>query len=97
MPIYEYICTHCKKNFEIFQKITDKPKKRCSECNGNLEKIVSQSSFLLKGSGWYKTDYARKIKKEPEPSSSLPTSKECGGSQCQSSASEQPSSQCAGK
>jgi putative FmdB family regulatory protein len=97
MPIYEYICTRCKKNFEIFQKITDKPKKRCGECNGNLEKIVSQSSFLLKGSGWYKTDYAKKIKKEPEPSNSLPTSKECSGGQCQSSASTQPSSQRAGK
>ena len=89
MPIYEYRCTHCKKNFEIFQKITEKPKKRCGVCNGKLEKIVSQSSFLLKGTGWYKTDYARKATKEAEAS--------CPGDPCQSSKSKEPSSQCASK
>lgn len=82
MPIYEYSCTHCKKNFEIFQKITDKPRKRCSVCHGKLEKIVSQSSFLLKGAGWYKTQ-------KSEGS--------CPGGQCQSPKPQEPSSQCASK
>lgn len=59
MPIYEYNCKSCGKHFEIMQKMADKPIKKCILCsNGSVEKIMSQSSFALKGSGWYKTDYA---------------------------------------
>jgi putative FmdB family regulatory protein len=46
--------------FEAFQKITDEPLARCKFCQGKVEKLISQSSFQLKGSGWYLTDYARK-------------------------------------
>jgi predicted nucleic acid-binding Zn ribbon protein len=42
------------------QKMSDAPLKRCPGCRGKLEKIISQTSFQLKGSGWYVTDYARK-------------------------------------
>ncbi len=63
MPIYEYSCKKCKKNFEIFQKITEKPRKVCEKCGGNLEKNVSHSAFHLKGTGWYATDYAKSKKK----------------------------------
>jgi putative FmdB family regulatory protein len=59
MPIYEYICGKCGSHTEVLQKITDEPLKRCSECRGKLEKIVSRTSFQLKGSGWYQTDYSR--------------------------------------
>ncbi|MBI3813175.1 MAG: zinc ribbon domain-containing protein [Nitrospinae bacterium] len=62
MPIYEYECTKCSDNFEITQKITDKPLKKCSKCGGKLQKIISNTSFVLKGTGWYKTDYAAKPK-----------------------------------
>ncbi|MBI2645818.1 MAG: zinc ribbon domain-containing protein [Deltaproteobacteria bacterium] len=55
MPIYEYSCNKCKKSFEIFQKITEKPRKVCEKCGGKLEKVVSHSAFHLKGTGWYKT------------------------------------------
>ncbi len=61
MPIYEYICNDCGKTFEVIQKFSDKPVKKCSHCSGNrVEKVISQSSFVLKGTGWYATDYAKK-------------------------------------
>ncbi len=60
MPIYEYQCTKCGEVFEAFQKITDKPLARCKFCSSRVERLISQSSFQLKGSGWYMTDYARK-------------------------------------
>lgn len=60
MPIYEYECTQCGAVEEIFQKITEKPLAKCPSCNGKLQKLVSQSTFHLKGSGWYVTDYADK-------------------------------------
>jgi len=59
MPIYEYICEKCGSHTEVIQKITDPPLKRCSKCRGKLEKTVSRTSFQLKGSGWYVTDYSR--------------------------------------
>jgi putative FmdB family regulatory protein len=63
MPIYEYKCTACKKQFEIVQKITDNPVAYCPECKGALKKMISNTSFVLKGTGWYVTDYARNNKK----------------------------------
>ena len=60
MPIYEYQCTKCGEVFEAFQKITDKPLTHCKICNCKVEKLISHSSFQLKGSGWYLTDYARR-------------------------------------
>jgi putative FmdB family regulatory protein len=60
MPIYEYSCQKCGARLEVMQKITDKPLKRCKNCGGKLEKEWSTSSFQLKGTGWYVTDYAAK-------------------------------------
>ena len=60
MPIYEYQCTKCGEVFEAFQRINDKPLTRCKICQGPVEQLISHSSFQLKGSGWYMTDYARK-------------------------------------
>jgi putative FmdB family regulatory protein len=60
MPIYEYSCKKCGQVIEKIQKFSDPPLKRHSECGGSLTKLVSQSSFHLKGSGWYVTDYAGK-------------------------------------
>ena len=62
MPIYEYQCQSCGKNFEHMQKITDKPLTACTFCNGPVKKLVSNCSFQLKGTGWYATDYAEKKK-----------------------------------
>jgi putative FmdB family regulatory protein len=58
MPIYEYMCGGCGKVHEIMQKITDSPLKKCPVCGGDLKKMISNTSFVLKGSGWYMTDYA---------------------------------------
>jgi putative FmdB family regulatory protein len=60
VPIYEYQCTKCGEIFEAFQKITDEPLTQCKFCQARVEKLISHSTFQLKGSGWYLTDYARK-------------------------------------
>lgn len=57
MPVYEYQCTKCGEVEEAFQKISDAPLSTCSHCEGKLKKLISQSTFHLKGSGWYVTDY----------------------------------------
>ncbi len=59
MPIYEYECEKCGKIIEVIQKFSDAPLCQC-ECRGPLRKLVSHSSFHLKGSGWYVTDYKGK-------------------------------------
>jgi putative FmdB family regulatory protein len=60
VPIYEYQCAKCGEVFEAFQKISDEPLTQCKFCHGSVEKLISHSSFQLKGSGWYLTDYAKK-------------------------------------
>ncbi|NNF98460.1 MAG: zinc ribbon domain-containing protein [Desulfobacteraceae bacterium] len=60
MPIYEYECSKCGLIEEAIQKFSDKPLSKCKHCSGKLHKLVSQSAFHLKGSGWYVTDYANK-------------------------------------
>lgn len=60
MPIYEYKCKKCEGVFEILHGFNDKPPKKCEECGGKLERMISLSAFHLKGSGWYETDYGRK-------------------------------------
>ena len=60
MPIYEYECTQCGRIEEAWQKFSDRPLTTCKYCSGRLHKLISQSSFHLKGTGWYATDYANK-------------------------------------
>lgn len=62
MPIYEYECMKCGEIKEVTQKFSDKPLTKCKHCSGKLQKLVSQSTFHLKGTGWYVTDYAGKSK-----------------------------------
>jgi putative FmdB family regulatory protein len=61
MPIYEYQCEKCGE-FEVTQRITEAPLKKCPTCKRKVKKLISSTSFHLKGSGWYVTDYARKGK-----------------------------------
>ncbi|MBI5236861.1 MAG: zinc ribbon domain-containing protein [Deltaproteobacteria bacterium] len=80
MPIYEYKCNGCGKVFEVIRKFSDKPLKKCIHCDGKkIEKLISQSSFVLKGSGWYKTDYAAKEKKCGKDSEKSLPKPECSG------------------
>src|SRR4030095_1153709 len=58
MPIYEYACEHCVV-FEEMQRINDPPLAKCPKCKRKVRRLISQTSFQLKGSGWYVTDYAR--------------------------------------
>lgn len=60
MPIYEYECTKCGKTTEAMQRFSDAPLTQCGQCQGELRKLISMSTFHLKGSGWYTTDYAGK-------------------------------------
>ncbi len=64
MPVYEYECTKCGNNFEIIQKFNDLPLTICSSCGGSLKKLISNTSFVLKGTGWYVTDYASPERKK---------------------------------
>ena len=59
MPIYEYACAACGHQFEEWQKMSDKPIKVCPKCKARkVEKLISQTSFKLKGGGWYSDLYA---------------------------------------
>ncbi len=59
MPIYEYKCSSCDRQFEVMQRMADAPLATCESCGGDLEKLLSAPAFQFKGSGWYVTDYAK--------------------------------------
>nr|HDN00947.1 zinc ribbon domain-containing protein [Deltaproteobacteria bacterium] len=90
MPIYEYECGSCGKIIESWQKFSDAPLDICEFCGGKLHKLISHSSFHLKGSGWYVTDYAGKKTgiadtKRPEPSPDKKSKKDSDSSSGSSS------------
>jgi putative FmdB family regulatory protein len=87
MPLYEYQCSKCGHRFERIQKFSDKRIKKCPECGGPVEQVISAPAVQFKGSGWYVTDYARKshapassdggkdakeVKKEEKPKTESP-------------------------
>jgi len=100
MPIYEYRCEHCGV-FEEMQRITDPPLSRCPSCKRKVRRLISSTSFQLKGTGWYATDYARAgagngAKKEGAESKSAETKTEKAAdskpAETKSAASEKPAS-----
>jgi len=60
MPLYEYLCKKCGHRFEKIQKFSDRMVKKCPECGGQVEQVISAPAVQFKGSGWYVTDYAKK-------------------------------------
>jgi len=60
MPNYEYLCKKCGHRFEQIRKFSDKHLKKCPECGGVLEQVISAPAVQFKGSGWYVTDYPKK-------------------------------------
>jgi putative FmdB family regulatory protein len=66
MPLYEYECKKCGHRFEKIQKFSDPMLKKCPECGGKIEQMISAPAIQFKGSGWYVNDYAKK----PAPSAS---------------------------
>lgn len=59
MPLYEYQCKSCEHQFELRQKFSDPPASECPNCGGEVEKMISQSGFALKGQGWYQDGYGK--------------------------------------
>ena len=91
MPIYEYECDKCGAHLEVLQKMGDKALTRCAKCRGRVHKVVSRSSFQLKGSGWYLRDYAKSGSststtksetKSEAKSEAKPASTTCGPTGC---------------
>ena len=88
MPLYEYQCKKCGHRFEKIQKFSDKMMRRCPDCGGPVEQMISAPAVQFKGSGWYVTDYAKKSaapsdgggkeSKKEEKSKSEASSKEAG-------------------
>jgi putative FmdB family regulatory protein len=60
MPLYEYECKKCGHRFERIQRFSDPMVKKCPECGGKVEQMISAPAVQFKGSGWYVTDYAKK-------------------------------------
>ncbi len=69
MPIYEYQCVKCGSQKELVQRISDTTVPKCGTCKSKMKRLISQSSFHLKGTGWYVTDYASKGVSEKKKSS----------------------------
>ena len=69
MPLYEYYCTNCGQYTEMLQKVGEKPATTCPNCQQEkLQRQVSATSFQLKGTGWYVTDFKNKNKPEKNKS-----------------------------
>ncbi len=86
MPIYEYQCRKCGKQFEAFQGITEPDLKTCKFCKGKVHKMMSLSSFSLKGTGWYATDYKGKKPQAAKPKSTETTATESSSASSDASA-----------
>jgi putative FmdB family regulatory protein len=74
MPTYEYKCTQCDHQFEVFQSMTDEPVKTCEKCGGEVRKLFGTAGIIFKGSGFYVNDYKN--------GSADSTSSGSGGSGC---------------
>jgi len=94
MPVYEYECGSCNGRFEIVQKFSDPALSECTLCHAaNVRKVLSTPAFVLKGSGWYVTDYpsndrkksseSEKPKEEPKPATGCAAGA-CAGGNCPS-------------
>ncbi|MDC0706877.1 zinc ribbon domain-containing protein [Stigmatella sp. ncwal1] len=94
MPIYEYACQSCGKIIDVLQKISDPAPAACAECGAEntLTKVVSRSSFVLKGGGWYSDLYSSTKKDGSSSSSSSTGSNSSSGASASSSTTTAPSS-----
>jgi putative FmdB family regulatory protein len=64
MPTYEYECLKCKRVFEIRQRISEPALTVCDVCGGEVRRLLSAAPFILKGEGWYVTDYPSESRKQ---------------------------------
>ena len=70
MPTYEYECEACHRVFEVRQRITEDPLTTCEKCGGTVRRLLSAAPFILKGEGWYVTDYPSESRKKAMQSES---------------------------
>ena len=85
MPIYEYRCEQCGLTVEILQKVGARPGRKCEKCSGRLKKLISRTSFHLKGGGWYTEGYSKQdkspttdAKADKKPADKKPADKKSG-------------------
>ena len=88
MPLYEYQCKKCKHTFEKIQKFSDPLVKKCPECGGPVEQLLSAPAVQFKGSGWYVTDYAKKGASSSSSGSSSSSEKDGGSKSSEKSDSK---------
>ena len=70
MPTYEYECPRCPRVFEVKQRITEPALESCDRCGGPVHRLLSAAPFILKGGGWYVTDYPSEARKKATESTS---------------------------
>ncbi len=80
MPNYEYLCKKCGHRFEQIRKFSDKQLRKCPECGGVIEQVISAPAVQFKGSGWYVNDYPKKGAGSAASSSSSASSEGDSGS-----------------
>jgi putative FmdB family regulatory protein len=88
MPLYEYECKKCHHRFERIQKFSDRMVKKCPDCGGVVEQMISAPAVQFKGSGWYVTDYAKKSSSQSSADGSGKDSKKEDTSKSESSSKE---------
>lgn len=76
MPVYEYRCNKCGYQFERVQKLSEPSIRRCERCGGSVIKLISPSGIMFKGTGWYVTDYSKKMKEKKTETSGDKKAKE---------------------
>ncbi|MGH7390976.1 MAG: FmdB family zinc ribbon protein [Candidatus Rokuibacteriota bacterium] len=81
MPTYEYECDQCHRTFEVRQRITAEPLTRCEACGGTLRRLIAPAPFILKGEGWYVTDYPSEARKKAVESEKSSAGKSTSGEQ----------------
>ena len=89
MPIYEYQCLACQHQFDVMQDMNEKPPTTCPECKKRrLKKLVSATSFQLKGTGWYVTDFKNPSQKPCSTGADSNAGKDSKGEDTQTSSVE---------
>jgi putative FmdB family regulatory protein len=98
MPVYEYECAACGGRFEVIQKFSDPALTECKACGAaEVRKVLSTPAFVLKGNGWYVTDYASPDRKKAMESESPKKDSSSSSTDASSPASSAcPSGACAG-
>src|SRR5574342_241391 len=73
MPTYEYECPRCPRVFELKQRITEPALETCDRCGGPVHRLLSAAPFILKGEGWYVTDYPSEARKKAKETTAKET------------------------